>query len=492
MKKRLSRCLSVFLACWLTLSISSCGIIEWNMGDTADTGTEPADTQMTESETSADTDVIITSPEPTDSEKARARLIELRDSDLSASSVIIATIDNETVCPVNSDGDPVLASRADCRRAVEEKYNTHIISKSYTSKELFEAAKVAYNSDMYLADLMAIELSDVGAYHAEGLLANLYSLPHSDFTEEYFNASSVEASTFKNGLYAVAGAACLNPDYLECVYFNKDIATAIGADSLYDAVSDGSWTWDKFGELANLAASTGVLGHGAFADNNIFIPHAALSMGISYVSNEPGSVPKVNYLDGELYDRAKGIVNKLMKLIYKDNSFSGKRGNVIREEFSTGNLMFLVDSLCLTSLISDSTDNWGILPMPKYDEADEGYITPMTDNSPVFCALVNTPGYETSGLILRAINAAAYEYTLNAYKNYSLNYILRDSQSAQMLDIICESPHVDFAHVYASGFSYLDDASYGAVKKAVTTKTTLDTAYRQYKNAANRQLSASN
>lgn len=489
MIKKLKRCLLALLALTLAASTLSCGFIKWNGTEAPDA--QPPETAETEPmETEADTEAPkpeIT--EPTNSESARKRLSELYCADLSASSVIIATVDDTTVCPINTDGDPVLASRADCRRAVEEKYNTHIISKSYTPNELLEAAKEAYNSDMYLADLMAVRMSDVGTYHAEGLLANLHSLPHSDFSAEYFNASSLEAATFVNGLYAVAGAATLNPDYLDCVYFNKDLTEVMGTGDLYELCDAGEWTWDKYTELTKAAYDTGTAGNGSTSGTAEFIGTAALSMGLSYVSNERGSMPAVDYLDGGLAERARSAVDTLAALTTK-SGFSKIKGDELRADFNTGKVLFLTDKLYFTSWIPDSSTDWGILPLPKLTAEDDGYITPMPDDSPVFCALINTPGYETSGLILRAINAAAHEYTLGEYKHKCVNYYLRDSGSARMLDIICSEPKADFAHMYASGYSSLDDAAFGAIKRAVTTRTSIDTAYRQYKSAANRQLAA--
>ena len=486
--------ITAVLAAAVCVSATSCGLIRWNTGDgSVNDGGQTEDTAVAETnaETEAETNAPINVIEPTAGDKARMRLSELHSADLSGSSIIIVTVDDTTVCPISTDGDPVIASAVDSRYAVEEKYSTHIISRKYTSAELFEAAKESYNSDMYLADLLAVEMGEVGAYHAEGLLANLYSLPHTDFTAGYFNSSSVSAGTFRDGLYAVVGAACFNPDYLDCVYFNKALAEAAGAGDLYTLVTDGGWTWDDFAYLAKNAAASGVAAHGSPTELSEYIDTAASSMGISYVTNTKGSSPTVDYLDNSIADRAKGAVDKLASLMYSDEMLTKSKPDAVRGDFNMGNLLFSVDKLYYSEWIPDSPCEWGILPMPKYDASDEGYTTPIPGESPVFCALINTPGYETSGLILQALNATAYEYTLEAYKDECIDYRLRDSGSVRMLDIICDSATADFAHMYASGYSKLDDATYGAVFKAVTTRTTLDSAYRQQRGNANNQLSRS-
>ena len=128
--------------------------------------------------------------------------------------------------------------------------------------------------------------------------------------------------------------------------------------------------------------------------------------------------------------------------------------------------------------------------MPKYDETDEAYISPMSTSAPIFCALGNTPSYETSGLVLEALNAAAHDYTINAYLNERIDYHLRDTQSVYMLEYILKNPTLDFSHMFASGVSGLANAAYNAVVNAVTTRSTLDNLYKNNKAAANRALTA--
>lgn len=478
----------------LMSSETACGLIVFNTGE--DTSAAPVTEQASDTEELTTTLPItlteqaeaVLTPDP--SAEARRRLESLPSRDLSDTTVIIATVDNTTICPIETES-PVIRARADSRRAVEEKYDTTVIASLTEPDAMLTAARKAYNTDMYYADLLAIPQSMLGAFYAEGILANLYSLPHVDFDAPYYNGNINSAAIAGNGLYAISGAANFNADYLNCIYFNRAIVEQFVGEDLYAIVNEGKWTWDKLAEFSKAVdAVDSIKGHGSALSFADYIDVAISSQGLSYTNNTEGVVPTVNYLDNTALTPAKTIIEKLYSLIYTDNSFASLEDTALRELFLTDTLMFMTDRLYVMEWIANSSVSWGILPLPKYDEAQAEYLSPLPDEAPVFCVLKNTAGYEVSGLILEALNAASYEYVTDAYINERIDYILRDSGSIYMLETICDSAYTDFAHMYASGFANLENVTYGALYKAITSKSKIDTLYRNYKNSANRALSA--
>ncbi len=480
------------ILCSSAILLTSCGLIEWNIGnETAATETAPNDTDsitVTDIQPVDTTENTDTAPENTPIDP----LAHVKNADLSASAVIIATVDGTTVCPMTPDGDPVITARSSVKHAVEEKFGTTIITTVTDSRSMLEDAREAYNSDMYYADLIAPASKDVGKFYAEGLLANLYSLPHVNFTAEYFDSGMLAAAVAGDGIYAVSGAANFNPDYLNCIFYNRTIADSLGLGDLGALVKDGKWTVDKYRELAITAsASLGISGHGSVHELNGYIDVLALSQGIDFVSNSEGTVPVVDYLEDSKAAKSKAIVDNISSLIYADNTFTKSFGDNCRSQFTSGTLLFMTDSMYVAEWISDSSTDWGLLPLPKYSEEQKNYRSLISPDSPVFCALVNTPGYETSGLILESLNASAEDCIIDAYKNKLIDYFLRDSSSIAMLDVICDSAVNDFVHMYASGVSSLESATVDAVRRAVTTSRSIDPYYRNHKNAANRAISLS-
>lgn len=496
MKKVIKRALCMIFIVSVLLFQSSCGIIVWN-----ENGADTDDTSAPTSDTSSDTNSgDIKPPEADDSidaqpkapsELARERLEALLDRDLSTSKLIIATSDREALRPTGDTGSAASRARGDAFRAVEEKYNTEILLSGYDTAALLEAAKTAYNTDMYFADLIAIPQNMLGFFHAEGILANMNSLPFTNYSAEYYNHGINEQAKIGSVQFGISGAINFDPDKINCVYFNRMLVTACGVEDIYSLVREGEWTFDTVSELSLMAndANQSILGIGARVPTLDFIDICASAQGMKYV-NTSADVPTVDYFSGDFADHATGIVTRLYNMIYKDKIVAQTEGDTTHHIFTTGSLLFCVDNLSYAQKIANSESEWGILPMPKYNSEQEVYISPTDGDMQIFCALANTPHFETSGLILEALNCAAYGYVDRAYKDTCIDYYLRDSGSIGMLDVIIDSAAYDFAHMFASGVTNLENATYKAVQNAVTTRSTLSYYYNYYRNSANRYIAA--
>lgn len=472
-------------------SLGSCGFIVINdpeqtsVTSDSDTSGEPSTETIQESTSSAPE----TRPEPSDPrDEISKKLAALPDRTL-GQTVIIAQSGDGSVFPTASD-DETSTARIISYRAVEEKYGTKIIPVTYSREDLLTEAKNAYAADTYFADLLLIPADLTGAFMNAKILANMSSLPFTDYSGENYNSGITSASRLGERLLAVSGAACLDYNKLGCVYFNRALAAEITGDSLYDIVKDGNWTYDRYASLAKDAAGNlnGVSGHGSPLTNSEYIDMAASSAGIVYVSNPAGEYPTVDYMDGDKNSAlASGIVDTLYRMFYSDQSLipSNKPADI---SFSEGTLLFLADRLERAGSLADSDTEWGLLPLPKYDEQQKDYISPLSADAPVFAAMANTPDFAGSGLLLEALNVSAGNYISDVYLNEKMNFTLRDNGSISSLSIILDSASLDFAHMFASGFSGLEKATYGAIYSGVTTRSTITALYKNLAPAANREL----
>ena len=469
----------------LCVAQTSCGFIVFNHPD--DTTSEPETTTATESSTAPETDPPETTPPRDLRAEASERLESLTYRNLSASSVIIASAVNpDLICPSGETDSEVVAARNLTARAVEEKYNTKIIVNPVSVSSMLADAKAAYASDMYYADLLAIPQNMVGSFYAAGILANMYSLPFTDYSKPCYDREFTEAATLGDILLAVSGAASSDPDGLSCVYFNRDL---IGDDP-YALVNSGEWTIDKMrGFALNASTLDGVSGHGSSLDRAAYLDKLIASAGIDYVSNRKGTIPTLSFMDDTVMSqRAEKLVDRLYSLLFDDKTYSQTDS---AGAFGSGKLIFLTGTLGDTAALADSKVAWGLLPMPKADNDQSGYFTPTADDAPVFCALLNTPNYETSGLILEALNEASYEYIDDIYFSELRDWRLRDNSSVNTLGVILDSQRTDFTKLMSSGFTNLAAATCEAVRSAVTSTSSLTAIYNRYATACERELMSS-
>lgn len=477
--------LAFLAAAAVLLSAASCGMPEWNIPEVP-----PSDTQTDTPNTEAHPPSKL--PQSEHSPKTPAeRLSALPDTDLSLRSVIIATTSPEVICPSIDSDNEIIRLRKDIHRAVEEKFGAVIIQYVTDVNTLLSEAKNAYSTDMYYADLLTIPQNKLGVFHAEGILANMNSLPFADYSATYYNQSINDSAKLGSIQFGISGTANIELDKINCVYFNKSLLSECGIDDIYSLVNEGKWTCDRLNELALTCAaqSTEATPIGTTATTADFIDTYASAQDIEFVRNIH-SAPSIDYFETGESEKIENIVTSLYNMIYKDKTLAKTKENVTKELFTSGKLLFCFDNLTFIEEIPLTGIEWGILPMPKYNEEQENYISPASPDMQIFCALSNTPSYETSGLILEALNLAAHDYIDKAFKDTCIDYHLRDSGSVRMLDKIFNTVSCDFAHLLGAGITYVPNATYTAIQNAVTTRSTVNYFYRNYRTAANRALTA--
>ncbi len=494
----LSRIAAALSVCLFWAGLSACGFIEFRQPQ-VDT-----DPPVSDSASAPDTDPIPdTAPDDTAApeeklsarDKAIERLNAFTDRTLRTSGVIIAAADGETVCPIASE-DPIIAARADCAQLVGDKFGASLFANVRERETLQKEIIEAYQSGTYYADLLAVPQSMVGSLAAAGALGNMLSLPFADYSADYYDGITAEASTSGHTVYAVSGDASFNPEYLSGVYFNRDLAESLGIGNLYEDVYNGTWTVDRMREAARIAAfdlngnASGRYGHASELSQNELVALLAASQDIRFTANERGARPDIVYMDGNLAERSKAAVDKIYALLYSDKTLASVKDKTAHQLFTGGELLFCTERLYLMTWMPNSAVNWGLLPLPKYDASQENYRTLYSGDAPVFCYIGNTPNYETTGLVLEALNLVSHEYVREVYLNERIHYVLRDNDSILMLETILDSADRDFVHMFGPAMKSVNAATASAVYNAVTTRSTLQTLYKNNQSAADKEITS--
>ncbi len=407
-------------------------------------------------------------PPKVDSDKAHrayaaAYLKSVADNgyDLNGATVFISA-PYESV--MGDDSQPDVYSRAKYERnkAVEEALGIRIATTLSDAGTLFDALQSSVKADEYFADLILLQQKDIGTFAAANLLFNLRSAPFLDLSQPYFDSASVSAATAGHKTYAVAGPASFEETSLSAVYFNRSMMEWNGLPLPYTSVYNGTWTWDEFFRYCaavsdiNGSTDTRVYSYSTqyaapYTPSNVFF-----SCGGTFVNSQAGSTPKIAF-SKDNSDEA-GVITRL----YTDLNRNRDTENGLNQ-FYTGQSMFLLDRLYLMSWIPNCEDDWGILPMPKLNEEQKAYVS-LTDESALFFAMQkNTVSAETASVVLSALNAASYGVLTDAYIDLALRDMLRDNDSANMLEIIAHSRTYDFALAFGPANDSLVSATVGGM-----------------------------
>ena len=164
------------------------------------------------------------------------------------------------------------------------------------------------------------------------------------------------------------------------MFFNKQIAEDIGAGNLYGMVDDGTWTIDKLFSLA-ITGSRDPDGDTKIKDDDIYgyitdkwmcydtFIHAC---DIKITECDNNSTPVLIGLT-ERYIDAEKKISEFMNGSGVVRTKGDPNGDILT--FGNGEAFFYPSSLGSAQSLRDMSDDFGILPYPKYDEAQERYIT---------------------------------------------------------------------------------------------------------------------
>jgi hypothetical protein len=111
-------------------------------------------------------------------------------------------------------------------------------------------------------------------------------------------------------------------------------------------------------------------------------------------------------------------------------------------------------------VIRGMEQEFGVVPMPKYDVAQEKYRTLLHDQFTVFSILNTVKGdrLDEVGAVLEAMSSISYKTVRPAYYETTLtSKISRDPQSAIMFNIIVDNIYMDDGILYTIPLSTFHD-----------------------------------
>jgi hypothetical protein len=262
-------------------------------------------------------------------------------------------------------------------------------------------------------------------------------------------------------LYAATSAMQLGSlDLSWVLLFNKDILTDHKLDLPYDTVRDGKWTIDEMNKY--VSTLTNLNGDESFAfklgGNALYgvgahtsAPWAQLvAADIMLLENDDKGGLAFKNADERLFnvvEKASAMMEDGTGKFYYKNG--GTDGDSYTDLFRSSRAAFLTTELKGTTVLRDMEDDYGILPFPKYDEAQENYVTYASENIPRLVIPRTADDVSRTGLILDALSYESYQTVLPLYYGQTLSLkALRDEDSIEMLSIINETRRAEPGMIY--------------------------------------------
>ena len=253
--------------------------------------------------------------------------------------------------------------------------------------------------------------------------------------------------------------------------FNKRLVSEYSLDDPYKLVDDGKWTVEKLYTMIQNTASEVVQDstmdkqdfYGLVTDTTAtYAFYRGCNMKIADVIN---GVPTINANTARIDEVTSALAN-----YFGSVNQGGKNPNIyirqnIEEEdyeefkiFNSGRAIFVGNTLTNLSMYSKMVDDYGILPMPKFDESQTEYCSYAQPYGAVSIMVLKTNNnLDRTGKILEVMAAvskytstpAAYEQTLKLKRS-------DDAESGRMIDMIFNSITFDTGTIFRWADIYSD------------------------------------
>ena len=354
-------------------------------------------------------------------------------------------------------------------RAVEERFNIKI---SNVLAAMASNDNHGVHPDFIMKSVMAgdndFELAALYVYTSEkpilaGCYLNWHDIPYINFDKPWWVSRAVDAFTINGKMYIAAGDLSVTTLTMSYVYlFNKQLAENYNVDNVYATVSDGKWTIDYLMQVTKdiyedldgdgIAGKTdryGFMG-GTVTDLDAYLP--AFDQPIVEFKN---GVPEV-VINTE---KTVAAVEKLYNLYYNNGTGTYVETSYHDRlpEFKVDQAMFVPSRMYeVYDELRDMTSDYGIIPYPKWDEAQAQYLTNTLDNWSALGIPKTITDPEFVGIIIEALNAESYKTVMTAYYDVALKVkFSRDQESVDMLDMITAGRTYDFSILHSTNLQRL-------------------------------------
>lgn len=335
-------------------------------------------------------------------------------------------------------------------REIEERYNIEI--GAVNNAEIASAVKnmVSAGSDEYdmVSDYVKFIMSNAGA----GYYYNLHSVQGLNFGNPWWDYPCTELMTLEDRLFVAFSDMNTQPmALLSCLFVNFDLIEQLDTVSLYDTVKDGTWTMDLMYSMCR-DTSADINGDGKMDENDRY--GAYLGIGtISAALNGQNQSHITREDDGTLILNTgePGMIAAADKLakVFNDANLTVYINDNPWNSFGLGRALFAEGTIGNLSGYRNSDIHVGIVPYPKYDEAQTSYYTMMSNCSMGVSLPVTAQDPERSAVIIEALGAYSYLDLRRAYYDITLkDKLAHDENTPLMLDVIVDSKRVDLGVIY--------------------------------------------
>ena len=339
---------------------------------------------------------------------------------------------------------------------LETHLNVKVVETQASSPVGTLKTSVAAQTDDY--DVVTDGLSVLAGVVVSNYLCDYNTIPEVISGNTWWDQELIEGMSVAGKTFMMTGDISIMDNYgTWCMMFNKDIIKDYSLENPYTLVEEGKWTLDKLEEMAT-AATADLNGDGEWtdADQYGFMSEAYNTYGLyicfGYKLTERGEDGMPYYV----YDNEANItaLANILDVQYSECCNMGLYPGLSRENhFKNGGGLFYFAGMINITSFRDSETDFGIIPAPKENEAQEEYhSTYSPENMTAYSIPITTIDSARVGDILEAMAGfSAYTLTPAYYDKTLMGKSVRDQESQPMIELILASRSFDLGSIFNWG-----------------------------------------
>ncbi|MBQ3638684.1 MAG: hypothetical protein II953_10010 [Clostridia bacterium] len=308
----------------------------------------------------------------------------------------------------------------------------------------------------------------------KGNLLNVNEISSLNLSKPWWEGKAMSEIQILDKLYFLVGDIHLM--FKESFWMNGYNRTIIDNNQLenpYDLVKEGRWTLDAMkADMQTVAQDLN--GDGVMDGDDLFgvtcysgcvHPFYMAADEVLMTRNADGIPENVT-----LGDRFYSVCEKIADTMFSEEALntyvcmSGKTQKISQYQdewhgvFLSGHALFYLEPIGSLKKLREMENEFGIVPFPKYEEAQNDYVTYIANYAAMCGIPITASDAERTGTILENLCAYSYGDLREAYVDTTLNFkYIRDEESKEMLNLILSSGR----------FNLCDIMSVSAVKDAL-------------------------
>ena len=311
-------------------------------------------------------------------------------------------------------------------------------------------------------DVMAAYSLSVAASATKGYCYDLLDADcqYLDFDMPWWPERLITEATINDKLYFASGDISANALYMMYVtYVNTDILNDKGLESPIELVQNNKWTYDKFIEMcADVYIDQDGSGDKSEGDRFGYMSSGIHTdpwfYGTGALIVDKDTNGNLRFAPSYSSEKTISALEKVTTLLWDTNDGIYTSKVKHQAEFNNGNLLFATDRarIAITKLVSEDL-HFCIVPFPKYDEAQESYVTVMGNPFTLYAIPIDATPEELPMLsaYLECYASESYRQVTPQLFEVSLKVkYTQGNENAEMYDIIRENLTFDLGRIFSN------------------------------------------